>query len=109
MLLLHDNKGIKDKFTPHPPYPAIVCLLGGPRVTRICHFNLLTSRRERRQGHSVRASVQINEAESSRDEYPRMLSFTDEIFLAEGCQHVCPLSLLIYPIFFSSEYYHSVV
>ena len=44
MLLLHDNKGIKDKFTPHTPYPAIVCLLGGPRVTRICHFNLLTSR-----------------------------------------------------------------
>ena len=100
-MLLHDNKGIKDKFTPHTPYPAIVCLLGGPRVTRICHFNLLTSRGER-QGHSVRVSVQINEAESSRDEYPCMLSFRDEIFLAEGCQHVCPLSLLINPIFFFS-------
>ena len=46
-LLLHDNKGIKDKFTPHTPYPAIVCLLGGPRVTRICHFNLLTSRSDK--------------------------------------------------------------
>ena len=99
-MLLHDNKGIKDKFTPHTPYPAIVCLLGGPRVTRICHFNLLTSRRERRQGHSVWVSVQINEAESSRDEYPCMLSFRDEIFLAEACQHVCPLSLLINPTSF---------
>ena len=48
--------------------------------------------------------MQINEAEeSSRVEYPCMLSFTDEVFSAEACQHVCPLSLLINPIFFSSE------
>ena len=47
--------------------------------------------------------MQINEAESSRDEYPCMLSSTDEIFLTEACQHVCPLSLLINPIFISSE------
>ena len=39
-LLLHDNKGIKDKFTPHTPYPGY-CLSVGRAAG---HENLLTSR-----------------------------------------------------------------